>query len=109
MFDFNTLPGLFKHIQENIKTPSYLNYRNGATFERVSSDEFVSRVIQLTNAFHKIGVKRGTTVAIISPSSPFWLKPEAINPKQPKFWASTARPCTRKSTSSKFSPDSIAP
>ena len=28
MFDFHTLPELFKHIQENIKTPSYLNYRN---------------------------------------------------------------------------------
>ena len=28
MSGFNTLAELFKHIQENIKTPSYLKYRN---------------------------------------------------------------------------------
>ncbi len=28
MLSFNTFQEPFKHIQENIKTPSYLNYRN---------------------------------------------------------------------------------
>lgn len=31
MFDFNTLPELFKHIQVNNKTPSYLNYTNSTS------------------------------------------------------------------------------
>ncbi len=33
MFDFNTLAELFKHIQVNIKTPSYLNNRNNGEWE----------------------------------------------------------------------------
>ena len=33
MFDVNTLAKLFKHYQENIKTPSYLNNRNNGEWE----------------------------------------------------------------------------
>ncbi len=73
MFHFNTLPELFNHIQDNIETQSYLNYINNNTFESISSNEFVNTVIQLSNAFHRVGVTKGTSVAIISPSSPFWL------------------------------------
>lgn len=73
MFAFNTLPELFKHIQDNVKTPSYLNYINNSRFERISSDAFVKSVIQLSSAFRRIGVRKGSSVAIISPSSPFWL------------------------------------
>ncbi len=73
MFSFNTLQELFKHIQENIKTPSYLNYRNNGEWQSVSSDEFVRTVQQLSSAFTTIGVVKGTTVGIIAPSSPFWL------------------------------------
>ncbi len=73
MFSFNTLPELFKHIQENIKTPSYLNYRNADQWKSLSSEEFIESVLCLSSAFDRIGVKKGTTVGIISPSSPFWL------------------------------------
>ena len=37
MFDFNTLAELFKHIQENIKTPSYLNNRNNREWESMQN------------------------------------------------------------------------
>lgn len=73
MFDFNTLPELFKHIQKNIKTPSYLNYRNGNQWESISSEEFVQTVESLSASFSSVGVVKGTTVGIVSPSSPFWL------------------------------------
>lgn len=73
MFSFNTLQELFKHIQENIKTQSYLNYRNNGEWASVSSDEFVRTIQQLSSAFTVIGVEKGTTVGIIAPSSPFWL------------------------------------
>ncbi|MEN8147209.1 MAG: hypothetical protein ABFR02_06295 [Campylobacterota bacterium] len=38
MFDLNTLPELFNHIQENIKTPSYLNYRNNEEWMTIQNE-----------------------------------------------------------------------
>ena len=73
MFDFKTLQGLFDHIDQNIKTPSYLNYRNNGQWVAISSEAFVLQVKRVTKAFEQIGVKRGTAVGIIAPSSPFWL------------------------------------
>jgi len=73
MFDFDTLASLFEHIKKNIKTPSYLNYRNNDSWESLSPEMFVSSVERLSSAFSSIGVTQGTTVGIISPSSPFWL------------------------------------
>lgn len=73
MFTFNTLAELFKHIEQNIKAPSYLNYRNNGQWESISSEEFVETVMHLSSAFSGAGVAKGTTVGIISPSSPFWL------------------------------------
>lgn len=73
MFDFDTLALLFEHIKKNIKTPSYLNYRNNDSWESLSTETFVSSVERLSSAFSAVGVTQGTTVGIISPSSPFWL------------------------------------
>ncbi len=41
MYSFTTLPELFEHIQQNVKSESYLNYRNSEKWESISSDEFV--------------------------------------------------------------------
>ena len=73
MFDFNTLPELFKHIQRNIKVPYYLNYRNNEQWESISSEEFIHTVQSLSQSFASVGVVKGTAVGIVSPSSPFWL------------------------------------
>lgn len=73
MFDFNTLPELFKHIQRNINVPYYLNYRNNGQWESISSAEFVNTVQSLSQSFASVGVVKGTAVGIVSPSSPFWL------------------------------------
>ena len=61
MFDFNTLPELFKHIEANVKTPSYLNYRNNNKWESVSSEEFVQTVLYLSRAFKSAGVDKVCT------------------------------------------------
>ena len=73
MFEFDTLATLFEHIDKNIKTPSYLNYRNNARWNSLEKTEFVRHVQQLSLAFSAVGVKQGTTVGIMAPSSPFWL------------------------------------
>ncbi len=73
MFDFNTLPELFKHIQRNIKVPYYLNYRNNEQWESISSEAFIHTVHSLSQSFASVGVVKGTAVGIVSPSSPFWL------------------------------------
>ena len=73
MFDFNTLPELFTHIQHNIRVPYYLNYRNNEEWESISSETFVQTVQSLSESFRSVGVVKGTAVGIVSPSSPFWL------------------------------------
>ncbi|MGB5965029.1 MAG: long-chain fatty acid--CoA ligase [Sulfurimonadaceae bacterium] len=73
MYSFTTLPELFEHIQQNVKSEYYLNYRNRDKWESISSDEFVKTVQHLSQSFARVGVVKGTAVGIISPSSPFWL------------------------------------
>lgn len=73
MFSFNTFPQLLEHIKISVNNPIYLSYLDHGIWKNVSSQEFVTRVEQLSAAFARYGVTKGTSVAIISDSSPFWL------------------------------------
>ena len=74
MYTFKTLFDIPKYIDENINNPTYLNYidKNG-NYEAISSKEFFSNINKLSKAFYSNGVRKGTTVGIVSESSPFWL------------------------------------
>jgi len=74
MYTFKTLFDIPKYIDENIDNPTYLNYidKNG-NYQAISSKEFFSNINKLSKAFYSNGVRKGTTVGIVSESSPFWL------------------------------------
>jgi long-chain acyl-CoA synthetase len=73
MFSFNTFPQLLDHIKTSVNNHNYLSYLDNGTWKSFSSQEFVTHVEHLAAAFANRGVIRGTCVAIVSDSSPFWL------------------------------------
>lgn len=73
MFTFNTLKEIPSHITSNISNTTFLNYLKDEEWNGISGDEFVESVYRLSHAFRAAGVEKGTTVAIVSNSSPFWL------------------------------------
>ncbi len=73
MFECNNLCEIVEYIENEIANENYLNYLEDAQWKSISSAEFVRSVHALASAFQKRGVSQGTSVAIISDSSPFWL------------------------------------
>ncbi len=73
MYPFVTLSGLLDFIDTQIQNKGYLNYIEDNSYVSISSSEFVEQTKRLSFAFSEAGVKKGTTVAIVSASSPFWL------------------------------------
>jgi len=73
MFTFNTLQEIPEYIRANISNQSYLNYLNDGNWISITQEEFVTNVYKLSQAFKMAGVIKGTKVAIVSESSPFWL------------------------------------
>ena len=73
MFSFNTFPQLLDHIKTSVNNQTYLSYLDEGTWKSFSSQEFALRVDRLAASFSHHGVTQGTSVAIVSDSSPFWL------------------------------------
>jgi len=73
MFTFNTLQEIPPYINDNISNKTFVNYIENGVWHSISSSEFVQNVYKLSHAFQRAGVVKGTTVAIVSNSSPFWL------------------------------------
>ncbi|MDP2076885.1 MAG: AMP-dependent synthetase/ligase [Sulfuricurvum sp.] len=73
MFSFNTFPELLEYIKTSINNPTYLSYLHNGEWQSFSSQAFVTHTEKLAAAFAYYGVTKGTSVAIISGSSPFWL------------------------------------
>lgn len=73
MNDYATIPELMYHIGKNLNLPAIFYHRVNGSWARVSTDEFVNTVNNLSNGLRKLGVKRGDKVGIISNPSPFWV------------------------------------
>lgn len=73
MLTFNILKDIPSHITSSVSNPTFLNYLKDDKWHSISEHEFVEKVYSLSHAFKNVGVKKGTTVAIVSNSSPFWL------------------------------------
>ena len=73
MFKCKTLAEIVDYIEDDVDNESFLNYLEDEDWKSISSNEFVHMVRSLASSFEKSGVTKGTSVAIISDSSPFWL------------------------------------
>jgi len=73
MFTPTNLSELLDYIDTEVDNASFLNYLTEGNWQSISSQDFVHKVRCLATSFQKVGVKQGTSVAIISDSSPFWL------------------------------------
>jgi len=73
MFDCKTLAEIVDYIDTEISNESFLNYLQEGHWISLSSSDFVEKVRRLATALHEKGVQQGTSVAIISDPSPFWL------------------------------------
>ena len=73
MFNFTTLKDIPDFILTNTSKKIFLSYVRKHKWSSFNSKQFVENVYKLSHAFSKAGVKKGTTVAIVSNSSPFWL------------------------------------
>lgn len=73
MFTCKTLSEIIDYIEAEIENDTFLNYLNGSEWVSISSQEFVRTVHALASSFEARGVKQGTSVAMISDSSPYWL------------------------------------
>ena len=73
MFNCKTLAEIVDYIETEVDNKSFLNHLEDGQWKSISSKEFVHMVRSLASSFEKSGVCQGTSVAIISDSSPFWL------------------------------------
>ena len=73
MFSCKTLAEMVDYIDEEVDNESFLNYIYDENWKSISSKDFVHMVRYLDSSFEKSGIKQGTSVAIISDSSPYWL------------------------------------
>lgn len=73
MFNCKTLAEIVDYIENEVDNESFLNHLEDGNWKSISSKDFVHMVRSLASSFEKVGVKQGTSVAIISDSSPFWL------------------------------------
>jgi len=73
MFECKTLAELVDYIEDEVNNEHFLNHLEKGVWKNISAKEFVHTVRSLASSFEKAGVKQGTSVAIISDSSPFWL------------------------------------
>ncbi len=73
MFECENLSEVVEYIENEIDNENYLNYLEDSQWRSISSKEFVHSVHALASAFQKQGVSKGTSVAIISDSSAFWI------------------------------------
>lgn len=73
-YRFSTYNEMFDYLTTSYDNPTLLNYINhNNKYESISVFEFKEKVICLSAALQKIGIKKGTAVAVFSSSSPFWL------------------------------------
>lgn len=73
MYSLKTFQDLANHIKSNVANDKFLNYLQNGSWKSYSSSEFISNVKKLANGLKDKGVGKGTTVAILVPSSPQWL------------------------------------
>lgn len=73
MFAFNTLKDIPSYIVNNVSNNTFLNYLQNEQWHHINENEFVENIYKLSHAFEQAGVGKGSTVAIVSNSSPYWL------------------------------------
>jgi len=73
MINFDTLNELFYFITDNYDNEKFLNYIDDEVWKSISVKEFKQTVIHLALGLKELGVTQKSKLAILSPSSPWWL------------------------------------
>jgi len=68
-----TLPALVEQCFTTFRSSGAFFYRRGDGFAALSSEHFLETIRRLALGLSALGLKRGDAVAIIAPSSPWWL------------------------------------
>jgi len=68
-----TLPALVEQCFTTFRSSGASFYRRGDGFAAISSEHFLETIRRLALGLSALGLKRGDVVAIIAPSSPWWL------------------------------------
>jgi long-chain acyl-CoA synthetase len=68
-----SLPAMFVAVQRHHMIPGFLNERIGNRWVSLSLDDSLTLVRRLACGLHEQGVQPGDRVAIMGPSSPYWL------------------------------------
>jgi len=69
----STLPEVVQQAFTAFRSSGAFFYRRGDGFEALSSEHFLETIRRLSLGLRAIGLKRGDVVAVIAPSSPWWL------------------------------------
>jgi long-chain acyl-CoA synthetase len=71
--NFDTLNELFYFITDNYDNEKFLNYIDDGVWKSYSVKEFKQTVMHLALGLKKLGITQKSKLAILSPSSPWWL------------------------------------
>lgn len=69
----STLPEVVQQSFTTFRSSGAFFYRRGDGFEALSSERFSETIRRLALGLRALGLKRGDVVAVIAPSSPWWL------------------------------------
>lgn len=69
----STLPQVVQQSFTTFRSSGAFFYRRGDGFETLSSERFSETIRRLALGLRALGLKRGDVVAVIAPSSPWWL------------------------------------
>lgn len=72
-----TLVELFQLVAKRFKRADTLNYKSGEGWVSISSDELLERAQHIARGLHKVGVRAGDRVALLSESRPEWTLTDA--------------------------------
>ncbi|MEO6588272.1 MAG: long-chain fatty acid--CoA ligase [Pyrinomonadaceae bacterium] len=72
-----TLPDIFFSAQKKHNRPDILNFKRGGEWEKISSEEVISRAENIALGLYDLGLRTGDRAAILSANSPEWTLSDA--------------------------------
>ena len=72
-----TLAEIFLQAQKHHNRPDVLNYKRDGEWQKISSDEMVSRAENIALGLYSLGLRKGDRAAILAANSPEWTLSDA--------------------------------
>ncbi len=71
--EYETLPDLLRFVLGNFANSCAFSYREAGYWRTISTESFAEQVRRAALGLVRLGLKRGESVGILAPPSPFWL------------------------------------